>query len=567
MNKQSLVDFKTTLCNNNLCQIRYLSFVTLKEQLQCPYYHDDSDKRRNPKLYKPIFIADNSNEMSDICNNIIEYMYHPLVYGQQQVQHNLLNRLENLIESKLKEFDQTNRFKYFYRKEVNIIEDATHEFKNLKILRLDLILNYICAFLNTQGGTLYIGISDNGLVKGIKLTRADIDGFQLELDNYLRQFDPIVLPSQIKVDYYPVYYEDYSPFPQLYVIEILIIRVGKELYFNHQAGINKHVKTQGDKRLYEIKLLLNMMFLDSQSKHIQTTSVVILQQMSQRVVTVKDYNDTLFQIGLENKIFYLQFKCPYYQEIFAINKEYFLANYLNGFQVEEPQNGFDIKVSLDVSQIDPKNKEHKERIIQISADISKFRRNFYASVYEQAFENIIQGKPSAPIMFKTRDNETIFIVSQKDSLSVFYEVNFTDKVDKTIGGIIIQELSESVRHVQNSPPIGKTTIKQEVLVNSFGDLTKYKIDPQSTIVTITLFQKQHFQTSFQKQATLLQGFRQYLHYHIHASKTYLHSRIVKRINQFARTLNQAKYEKDVLEEEKQGTVFKRDDTRTGSLIR
>lgn len=40
-------------------------------------------------------------------------------------------------------------------------------------------------------------------------------------------------------------------------------------------------------------------------------------------------------------------------------------------------------------------------------------------------------------MFKTRDNETIFIVSQKDSLSVFYEVNFTDKVDKTIGGIII----------------------------------------------------------------------------------------------------------------------------------
>ena len=48
-----------------------------------------------------------------------------------------------------------------------------------------------------------------------------------------------------------------------------------------------------------------------------------------------------------------------------------MSNYLNGnvsikinlgFKVDEPLYGFDIKVSLDVSDIDPKNKEHRERI-------------------------------------------------------------------------------------------------------------------------------------------------------------------------------------------------------------
>ena len=35
-----------------------------------------------------------------------------------------------------------------------------------------------------------------------------------------------------------------------------------------------------------------------------------------------------------------------------------------------------------------------------------------------------------------------------------------------------------------------------------------------------------------------------MHYHIHASKSYLHGRTIKRINEFQRTLSSTKFQKD-----------------------
>ena len=38
-----------------------------------------------------------------------------------------------------------------------------------------LVGEYMCAFLNCEGGTLYIGIDDNAYVKGVRLTNKDRD--------------------------------------------------------------------------------------------------------------------------------------------------------------------------------------------------------------------------------------------------------------------------------------------------------------------------------------------------------------------------------------------------------
>lgn len=61
----------------------------------------------------------------------------------------------------------------------------------------------------------------------------------------------------------------------------------------------------------------------------------------------------------------------------------------------------------------------------------------------------------------------------------------------------------------------------------------------------------------------LQQLRQYMHYHIHASKSYLHSRIRRRVDVMLRKLIESKYEeelnipeaqyKDELDLEEEGT--------------
>ena len=40
-----------------------------------------------------------------------------------------------------------------------------------------MICKYVCAFLNSQGGTIYIGIADNGIVKGVSISLNQINQF------------------------------------------------------------------------------------------------------------------------------------------------------------------------------------------------------------------------------------------------------------------------------------------------------------------------------------------------------------------------------------------------------
>lgn len=44
--------------------------------------------------------------------------------------------------------------------------------------------------------------------------------------------------------------------------------------------------------------------------------------------------------------------------------------------------------------------------------------------------------------------------------------------------------------------------------------------------------------------SMLVGFRQYIHYHLHAMKTQLHSRMRKRVDTFERVINMAKRDKE-----------------------
>lgn len=73
-------------------------------------------------------------------------------------------------------------------------------------------MNYICGFLNSFGGKLFFGINNDGLVKGIGLSRyagtltlrSDIDTFQIDLDNSLRRFQPKIFPEQINVKFHEI---------------------------------------------------------------------------------------------------------------------------------------------------------------------------------------------------------------------------------------------------------------------------------------------------------------------------------------------------------------------------
>jgi len=73
---------------------------------------------------------------------------------------------------------------------------------------------------------------------------------------------------------------------------------------------------------------------------------------------------------------------------------------------------------------------------------------------------------SIKLEFSMRNKEKIWCIPSKDRISIFFSIHFENNIDKTICKLILNELEESKRHVQNSPSI------QKMLDGAIPDLLK-----------------------------------------------------------------------------------------------
>uniref|UniRef100_F6WFK2 Schlafen AlbA-2 domain-containing protein n=1 Tax=Monodelphis domestica TaxID=13616 RepID=F6WFK2_MONDO len=88
-------------------------------------------------------------------------------------------------------------------------ETRNVEFKRGGGQYLDLALKhhvrrYVCAFLNSEGGSLFVGVEDSGLVRGIHCGHRDEDRVRLLVDSILQGFKPQVFPDAYTLTFIPV---------------------------------------------------------------------------------------------------------------------------------------------------------------------------------------------------------------------------------------------------------------------------------------------------------------------------------------------------------------------------
>ncbi|ELV12377.1 Schlafen-like protein 1 [Tupaia chinensis] len=66
------------------------------------------------------------------------------------------------------------------------------------------VRRYVCAFLNSEGGSLLVGVEDSGLVQGIRCSHHDEDRARLLVDSVLQGFKPQVFPDAYTLSFIPV---------------------------------------------------------------------------------------------------------------------------------------------------------------------------------------------------------------------------------------------------------------------------------------------------------------------------------------------------------------------------
>ena len=92
---------------------------------------------------------------------------------------------------------------FVYNSNVNIYEDENYEFKQFTIIsekdinnHLRQNMKYFSAFLNSNSGILYFGINDNGIIKGIELTKELKYAFDLKMEKLVETYDEYIIKNK-----------------------------------------------------------------------------------------------------------------------------------------------------------------------------------------------------------------------------------------------------------------------------------------------------------------------------------------------------------------------------------
>jgi len=230
---------------------------------------------------------------------------------------------------------------------------------------------------------------------------------------------------------------------------------------------------------------------------------------------------------------------PCYKEIESVGgKEALEKRY--GSMVTEAQSPYDISLRINLDEL--KDAKAKEALV---TSISQLKHTVLGGVFDYFFNQLNANKKPAHFSFKLRSDTTVFFVPSNDRVTVLYTVDFKEKVDRAVARVFMQEFAEArakSRELGATPPV------------SFGvqpplELTPFGItQPIPGILGFMSFSvmKTHVDKP-EKQAkivSVLQGFRNFMQYHIKCSKAHFHSRMRARAASLLGVLNRAKHEVD-----------------------
>ena len=141
-----------------------------------------------------------------------------------------LNEKVNAIEENLEYEFKTPRDSYNTEEIVNLVKSKTME--------------YVVSFLNGNGGSLFFGINNSGIAKGLNLSYEERDSFALDINNIINdRVTPRISPSYYTIKWHSVKKRDKNSVDNLHILEIEIKRPFDPLAIYFENGETLYIKT------------------------------------------------------------------------------------------------------------------------------------------------------------------------------------------------------------------------------------------------------------------------------------------------------------------------------------
>ena len=238
----------------------------------------------------------------------------------------------------------------------------------------------------------------------------------------------------------------------------------------------------------------------------------------------------------------LQVKC--YKELVAYGAEQILQREYGSY-VTSPEAGYDFSIQIDMDNLPPSQQEREELVRRVSL----LKRNVMAAPFEKAFaefdelseeaakytseaapQGVAEGAEVKAIHY--REEEAFYIKASHDRVTVIFSTIFKDEVDRIFGKVFLQEFVDARRRaIQNAPQV---LFRSDPPLELQGMRGVGKTGEKGEIgfITFVLFPRHLQKARRAENISHIQTFRDYFHYHIKASKAYIHSRMRRRTADF-----------------------------------
>ena len=182
--------------------------------------------------------------------------------------------------------------------------------------------------------------------------------------------------------------------------------------------------------------------------------------------------------------------------------------------------------------------EKLEKYAKVTSEkFSLFRVKLYASVIQQMLEDVKAKKPTKLFSYHLNKDNILYILPSEDRVELIYGITFSQDTDISLAKVFLQELEEAKRHVKNCLD-AKVYVKTDKDIPN--DITKIDLpgNYSNGLVVFNLYIKDI--TQIVKKLNYFVNFRQYIQFHIHSIKTFLHIRMNRKGKEIENKLNSCK---------------------------
>ncbi|CAK7214533.1 Arp complex subunit [Sporothrix curviconia] len=269
--------------------------------------------------------------------------------------------------------------------------------------------------------------------------------------------------------------------------------------------------------------------------------------------TVSDFDGVLFHISTPETKTKIQIsillRC--YDDLIKYGAQDVLQREYGDYIVA-PEPGFNFSIVVDLEQL-PAEPEAREALV---TKIALLKRNMMAAPFEAAFAEYYKLKEAASkytseeapqgvreggevMAIHYREEEAIYCKASHDRVTVIFSTVFREETDRVFGKVFIQEFVDARRRaIQNAPQVLFRNDPPLELQGVPG--VKNTGTGEIGYVTFVLFPRHLTPQRMPEVISHIQTFRDYFHYHIKASKAYIHSRMRRRTADFLQVLRRAR---------------------------